>query len=165
MTGVAVSPAEGLFPVVVGVNPTGFLVQVGASNSQATNIPEGSDILMCQTPDDGEIEIVLGIVTRTSTPETAVYLSLFGGDDFWGNLDETESDKQYTAETGRLLDEIPPSPNNLKRIQSAVVRDLAWLEAVTDVEVFIPRLGHVTIVVNLSPGDSITFAENWSAIK
>lgn len=163
MTGVAIAPAEGQLSVVVGPNPTAFPVQVGQVSQ--TNVPEGADVLICQTPDGGEIDIRNGLIERTDTPEVAVYLSLFGGNDYWANLDETEPDKQYTAETGELLDTLVPSSANLKRVEDAVRRDLAWLGVDVRVEAFIPSLGRVNININLEPGTNVTYEENWSATR
>lgn len=94
---------------------------------------------MLQTNDGGEFEIVNGEPTMDDSPETSVKLSLFGGnkDDsgadgdarrqWWGNVDEADPQKRYRSETQALLRSLVPIPANLRRLEDAVVRDLAWM--------------------------------------
>lgn len=89
------------------------------------------DVLLFQTDDDGDIFVSGGLVTMTGGLETAVYLSLFGGNEdgsqWWGNVTETELSKKYISETQNLLLLLPITSANLLRIEDAVKRDLAWI--------------------------------------
>ena len=73
--------------------------------------------------------------------ETAAYLSLFGGNEddsgdtaserlqWWGNFAEQEPRRAYRSETQHLIRALPAVPSNLRRIEQAAARDLAWLLA------------------------------------
>lgn len=108
--------------------------------------------------------------------ETAVYLSLFGGnvsDDgrphnlatWWGNIGENDKSKQYRSEAAYLLRTVPPNTANLKRIEAAAARDLAWMvpEYVNKVRVsvFMPKLNSVKLEVSLDGLDPLQFRTNW----
>ena len=93
------------------------------------------DVLLFQTTDDGDV--TTGLDT-TQGIETALYLSLFGGnrdDDgsqdgdkgWWGNLIETDENAKLVSETAYLLGTIPATAYNLNRLVAAAGRDLAWL--------------------------------------
>lgn len=96
-----------------------------------------SDILLFQTNDGGDINIENGRVKTTAGLETAVYLSLFGGNDndngignnlkqWWGNINRPELDR-YRSQTQFILKSLPLISGNLARIQDAVNNDLSWL--------------------------------------
>lgn len=100
-----------------------------------------TDLLMLQTVDGGEIEIVNGREMLTTTGlETAGYLSLFGGnlDDaggeadianqWWANFSEPDPAAVMRSETAALLQSLPLVPANLKLLQEAAGRDLAWFK-------------------------------------
>jgi len=98
-----------------------------------------TDVLLRQSNDGGEIAHESGLVLMSEGLETSAYLSLFGGnrddagDDatehlqWWGNLDEVETSRMYRSETGNLIESIAAVPHNLKRIEQAAGRDLAWM--------------------------------------
>lgn len=96
-----------------------------------------NDILLFQTNDGGDINIVNGIVETTFGLETAVYLSLFGGNEndngignnlaqWWGNIDKPLLN-HYRSQTQHTLESIPLISGNLTRIRDAINNDLAWL--------------------------------------
>lgn len=141
-----------------------------------------TDVLLFQSPDNGEMEIEGGLVTLTPGLDTAAYLSLFGGnwkDDgsqnnrqtWWGNLDESEPSKRYRSETQFLLGTIPAISRNLRRIEDAATRDLQWLldESVASsltVSASLIGLNRVKIeIVIRAEGDESQFSytENWRA--
>lgn len=141
-----------------------------------------ADVLLFQTPDNGDMEIEGGLVTLTPGLDTAAYLSLFGGnwkDDgsqnnrqtWWGNLNEAEPSKRYRSETQFLLGTIPAIPRNLRRIEDAATRDLQWLldEPVASsltVSASLIGLNRVKIeIVIRAEGDESQFSytENWKA--
>jgi phage gp46-like protein len=125
-----------------------------------------TDVLLRQTDDDGDIEFVNGQAVMSNGLETAAYLSLFGGNDddsggddtkhlqYWGNLSERDPAKQYRSETQYLLRSIPLVPSNLRRIQDAANRDLAWmtstgLASAVLVAVSMPALNTVKLDVSI----------------
>lgn len=98
-----------------------------------------SDVLLFHTHDGGEIEFIGGQPTMCDGLETSAYLSLFGGNEddggldaterlqWWGNFGEDDPAKQYRSETQYLLRSLPAVPANLRRIEDAAGRDLAWM--------------------------------------
>ena len=140
------------------------------------------DVLLFQTLDDGDIIVEGGIVEMSGGLETAAYLSMFGGNEdddglgnspftWWGNHDETEPALKYRSETQHLLQAIPAISGNLRRIEDAAGRDLAWLlekkvASSVIVEASIPRLNTVRIQVTIEANgleSSFEFVENWKA--
>ena len=142
------------------------------------------DVLLYQSIDNGEIEVVDGVTTLTGGFETAAYLSLFGGnrdDDgssgntatWWGNLDETQPSKKYVSETQFIIDSLPATANNLKRVQDAAARDLNWLiseniASQITIVASIPKIKQlkvdITIIAN-GEESNFEFVENWKASK
>lgn len=141
-----------------------------------------TDVLLFQTPDNGEIEIEGGLVTLTPGLDTAAYLSLFGGnwkDDgsqnnrqtWWGNLGEQDPSRGYRSETQYLLGTIPATSRNLRRVEDAATRDLQWLldEAIASsltVSASLIGLNRVKIeIIIRAEGDESQFnyTENWRA--
>lgn len=141
-----------------------------------------TDVLLFQTPDNGDMEIEDGLVTLTPGLDTSAYLSLFGGnwkDDgsqnnrqtWWGNLDETEPSKRYRSETQYLLGTIPAIPRNLRRIEDAASRDLQWLldeSIASSVTVSASLIGlnrvKIEIVIRAEGDESqFSYTENWRA--
>ncbi len=127
------------------------------------------DVVLCQTNDDGEISVVGGIVEMSGGLSTAVYLSLFGGADWWGNIDENIAERKYQSETQALLQGIPASSANLLRIEDAALRDLQWMLDVGAASAVravasVPALNQVKIIVDIEAiGDEshFEFTENW----
>lgn len=142
------------------------------------------DVKLFQTNDEGEITVENGIVEMSGGLETAAYLSLFGGNEdddglqdssvtFWGNIDETESAREYRSETQHLLQALPSIPNNLKRIKAAAERDLDWflserVASTVDVAVSMPGVNKIKIVIDIeAEGEEFRFEfiENWKATR
>lgn len=136
------------------------------------------DVLLYQTPDDGELNVVSGVFEMTAGLDTAAYLSLFGGNEdddgmaenrrqWWGNVTEPDAAKHYRSETQNLLQAIEPIPANLRRIEGAVLRDLAWLDAEKiTVNATMPRLNTLQLDIMITAGGkrtAFTFVENWKA--
>ena len=140
------------------------------------------DVLLQQTNDNGEIEVVNGATTMTGSFETMAYLCLFGGNEdddgsadssesWWGNLDEIDPDLRYVSETQNLLNSVPAISSNLLKIQAAAERDLAVftnksIASSVTVAVSIPALNRVAIVVDIEANGvktSFKFTENWEA--
>lgn len=139
------------------------------------------DVLLFQTDNDGDINVVDGIVEMSGGLDTSVYLSLFGGNEdddglndaatWWANLDETETARQYRSETQNLLQSIPATSANLLRVEDAATRDLAWLitekvaSSVT-VSASIPGVNRIKLTINIEAvgsESSFEYVENWRA--
>lgn len=138
------------------------------------------DVVLCQTNDDGEISVVAGVVEMSGGLSTSVYLSMFGGNEddggeqnssanWWGNIDETIAERQYRSETQYLLQGIPATSANLRRIEDAAVRDLQWMlnlniaSSIT-VSAVIPALNRVKLIIDIEAvGEEsrFEFVENW----
>lgn len=142
------------------------------------------DVLLFQTENNGEIIVSGGITEMTGGFETAVYLSLFGGNEdddgrkennktWWGNLNEIDPANQYKSETQNLLRSIPATSSNLLKIQAAVERDLNWflekkIASSISILVTIPALNRIKIEVHIEASGeeySFEFTENWKAMK
>lgn len=140
------------------------------------------DILLFQTNDEGDINVEGGIVEMSGGLETAAYLSLFGGNEdddglsengltYWGNLDETDPARQYRSETQNLLEGLPATTGNLRRIEDAAKRDLAWfvdkkVASSINVVASIPGLNKIKLIINidaLGEESSFEFVQNWKA--
>ena len=124
-----------------------------------------------------------GTVAMTQDFETAVKLSLFGGnllDDgsadsdetWWGNLLENEDQFKLISRTQHLLRSIPATSGNLSLIEDAVKSDLAWFvssgiaSSVENIQVTIPAVGQVKITGDVNAvglESQFSFTENWKA--
>ena len=140
------------------------------------------DVSLFQTIEDGNIEVVNGVITMSGGLGTAAYLSLFGGNiddpataessfNWWGNLDENDESRRYRSETQYLLRSLPATSFNLRRIEDAARRDLDWMleEKVAssiDVEATVPQLNRVKLTVNIEARgeqSNFEFVENWQS--
>lgn len=140
------------------------------------------DVKLFQTIDDGEINVVNGVIDMSGGLDTAVYLSLWGGNEdcngqtacpftWWGNFDETDKAKKQISETQYLLQSIPAITANLSRVEQAAGRDLKWLlenkiASSVVIAVSIPALNRIKIIVNIEANgmeSSFEFVENWKA--
>ena len=124
-----------------------------------------------------------GTVAMTPNFDTAVKLSLFGGnmlDDgsadsvetWWGNLLENEPQFKLVSRTQYLLRSLPATSSNLNVIEDAVRSDLAWFvstgiaNSIEDVRVTIPAPNTIKItgsVKAVGVEASFSFTENWRA--
>lgn len=140
------------------------------------------DVTLFQTDNEGEINVRDGIVEMGGGLETAAYLSLFGGNEdddgladnpktWWGNIEEVDPARQYKSETQYLLKAIPATSGNLRRIEDAAARDLAWFIAErvassVTVSASIPGVNRIKLTVDIE-ADGIEsrfeFVENWKA--
>jgi phage gp46-like protein len=141
-----------------------------------------SDVRLYHAADGGEIDFVGGEPVMSDGLETAVYLSLFGGNaedsglpgdrskQWWGNLSELVTARQLRSETQYLLDVLPPTTGNLRRIENAVQNDLAWLLAAklaTDVAALasMPARNSVAldVAITVATGERprFTFPSSW----
>ena len=140
------------------------------------------DVLLFQTSDDGDINVEGGLVELSGGLQTSAYLSLFGGNEdddgrpdnaltWWANLAETEDSKQYRSETQHVLQALPFSTGNLRRVEDAASRDLDWflVEKVASsvtVSATIPGINRIKLTIAIQAvGEESTFefVENWKA--
>lgn len=132
-----------------------------------------SDVLLFQTPDDGDVSIDGGEFQLTDGLETAVYLSLFGGnwqDDgaegnslqWWGNSNVVDPDQRQRSRTQYLLQSLPATSGNLKRVEDAAVADLAWLpdQYAVSISTSMPARNKVQFVVQINDL-TVTILEDW----
>lgn len=137
------------------------------------------DVVLCQTENDGDISVEGGIVAMSGGIETAAYLSLFGGNEdddgsdgnpanWWGNIDETQPEREYHSETQHVLQALPATANNLLKVEAAAQRDLAWMLSVgaaTEIAAVasIPALNRLKITIDGVGDQTLEFVENWQA--
>lgn len=98
-----------------------------------------TDVLLRHFPPGGNIEYINGQVTLHDGLETAIYLSLFGGNErdsgieaddhlqWWANLSEPDADRIYRSAFQNLIRSLPLIPANLRRMEDAAILDLTWL--------------------------------------
>lgn len=131
--------------------------------------------------DDGEIDYRNGQAVMSDGLETAVYLSLFGGNDedsglqdtdskqWWFNFLETVAERRHRSETQFLLHSLPAIPANLRRLEEAVEADLAWMSE-TKLATFLgalasmPGVNKVTIAIRIEMDGQVfpfEFTEPW----
>ncbi len=140
------------------------------------------DVLIFQTTDGGEIIVENGITQMTGGFESAVYLSLFGGNEnddgtetakfnWWGNLVEEDPVYHYRSQTQYLLTRLVPISGNLVRLKNAISSDLQWLIDIGAVDsissdVFLIDVRKVKINIDIfADGEKINiqFLANWQA--
>lgn len=145
-------------------------------------IQQQGDVLLFQTTDDGDINVTSGLVEMSAGLRTAAYLSLFGGNEqdaggsdksqqWWGNVVEPDPARHHRSETQHLLQALPVTTANLRRIEDAIKRDLAWMvtfgaASSIDVATSIPSPNRIQIVIKVNAeGEESEFAfvENWKA--
>jgi phage gp46-like protein len=97
------------------------------------------DIKLISTPDGGDIDTSHGGIGLDRTTETAILLSLEGGnfDDtgdastkpnqFWGNYTTNDTAQHIRSRTQSVLRRLPADVSNLKAVVDAVLLDLAWM--------------------------------------
>lgn len=132
------------------------------------------DVYIFDTYDGGEVTADLEIRDGL---ESSAYLSLFGGnieDDglqkstrtWWGNLGENEEARIYRATTAHLLAVLPPTSSNLRRIEDAAKRDLAWmsyfnLSEKIQATASMPGRNQVHLKVSIEGLDPLEFRVGW----
>lgn len=140
------------------------------------------DVKLFQTDDDGNITVENGLVEMSGGLETAAYLSLFGGNEdddgradnpanWWANLDEVDPTREYHSETQNLLQGLPATTGNLRRIEDAAGRDLAWfvdsgVASSVSVSASIPGINRIKLTIDIEAvgqESSFEFVENWKA--
>lgn len=129
-----------------------------------------TDVLLQQTDDEGDITVSAGVVQMTGGFETAVYLSMFGGDGaWWGNTTEDDPVRKYKGETEAALAGLPATPANLRKVEQAAARDLNWLvqtrtASEVTIDASMPGLNKINLTVSVRADgveSRFEFVENW----
>lgn len=134
------------------------------------------DVFLFDTYDGGEITQDLEIRDGL---ETSAYLSLFGGNveddgseksmmNWWGNLDENNQSRIYRATTAHLLSIISPTASNLRRVEDAAKRDLAWMVSdkiskKIEARASMPGRNQVHLRINIDGVDPLEFRVGWGS--
>ena len=125
-----------------------------------------SDPTMTLGGDGGDLILDGGDLLVGNGLDSAAILSLFGGnvDDsgsqaaeelqYWGNVIETDPNRSLRSETQHLIESLPVTSGNLRRVEDAVKRDLAWMvdeKLVQSMEVDVELVGvkRIRIVIDL----------------
>lgn len=143
--------------------------------------PQQGDVLLFEDNGRFTINVTGGVVEMTPGLETAVNLSLFGGnihDDgstitapfsWWANRIVDDPDEKLTSQMQHLLRAIPAVTGNIPRIEGAIRADLQWLldrriANLINVELALPAPNTVQIRIEITADGQIhtfTFTKNW----
>lgn len=133
-----------------------------------------ADVLLYHTDDGGEVNIDSGDdIELTDRLDTAVYLSLFGGNEdddgseatsrlgWWGNIGENNPDRRLVSRLQALLRKLAVTSGNLRLVSEAAEADLAWLVTtgvVSEVRVVVslPQPKRLGILIELDIGQDTT---------
>lgn len=106
------------------------------------------DVLLFTTLDGAEINVKNGILEMTDGFETAVYLSLLGGNfdddgteatkknEWWGNkLEDNNPERKLISRYQNIIYGLPATPANLQKLEEAAKLDLQWFitEKIADI--------------------------------
>ena len=128
------------------------------------------DVYLFNTVDGGDISVNDGITLMTPGLETAVYLSLFGDNTWWGNDSIDDINEMQSSETIKLVNGQPQTTKNLTLMQQANEKDLSWLVGTyansVSSNVVSESLNRVKINIEISQDSgnlNLTFPLEWSA--
>jgi phage gp46-like protein len=143
------------------------------------------DVLLLSTEDGGDLSIMNGLVEMTGGFETAVFISLFGGnvndngtdatkpDQFWGNLlDSDNPDESMVSITQNILLGLPATPANLNLVDQAIQLDLNWMKTnnIADeinIDLSITSKNRINIEIEILKNKELLvgleFEKNWLA--
>lgn len=132
---------------------------------------QDGDVLLFQTLNDGNINIQNGLVQMTEGLETAVYMSLFSPDDWFGNEAVDTQEEKLSSQTEQVINNKPQSSKNYQLLVQAVEADLKWLVSngnanSIDVSVTSGGLNRVMISITIeqdSSSNNITLPVEWGA--
>jgi len=127
------------------------------------------NVRIFQLDDGGDVSLTARLFDMDSGLDSAAYLSLFGGPvDWWGNIGAVP-ELQYRGEFAKLLEEVPATTGNLRRLEDAALRDLKWFKdtgLATEVAVAatMPALNRVTLTVQIDQWGT-QFAATWGSLR
>lgn len=129
-----------------------------------------TDILIYESGDGGEFQLVNGDLNTVQSITNCVYLALFGGNveqstsndiedneqrfDWWGNV--LISDIQFNSEFERTLLEVSLNSSGIGKLENAAMNDLAFLKTYANVSVniSIDDIDKMSLVVSLQEPDN-----------
>lgn len=148
------------------------------------NNSEG-DLLLYATEDGGEINVTNDFFEMTGGFDTAIYFTLFGGNElddgtestkkfqYWGNLiDKDNPERQLTSRTQNIIKGLPATSSNLLKLEEAIRLDMQWFkdEKIIDmlnITTSIPSKNRVTILIeglkNKTQLFNLKYEKNWLA--
>ena len=96
------------------------------------------DVLLTSTPDGFDVVLENGLIKDCRDFDSAVLLSLMGGNDedlnrrpketWWGNIVEgTQENEWISSEFGAMVKGFPLTSGNLRKAKDACKRDLDWI--------------------------------------
>lgn len=132
---------------------------------------ETKDVLIYESGDGGELEIINGDIATTEMLYQQVYIALFGGNveqntktnfllteqrfDYWANalIWPTEPDLQYNSNTERVLNTTALNSSGRLDILRAVEQDLQYLNELLNftADVELESTNRVRIIVTFQP--------------
>lgn len=144
------------------------------------------DMDVCTTADGGDVTIQDGLFVCDRGFRTAIYLSLFGGNEsddgkntanksWWGNMiSGTKLAEKYVSRFQNIITSLPMSTKNIKLAEDAALIDLDWIktEGIADL---IESSGSVSgknifcLIVRLKKKGILLFENeyrlNWEAVQ
>lgn len=99
----------------------------------------GGDVLLLDTNDGAELTIVNGLVQLDTGFNSAVYLSLFGGDKddtgevvnnntWWGNkLQNISENEKLVSRFQAFINSVPLISKNIRLAEEKALQDLQWM--------------------------------------
>jgi len=141
-----------------------------------------TDVHFTSTADGGDIEYINGKAVMSDGLESAVGLSLWGGNEdhsggeaddhleWWGNKIETDEARKLRSRTQYTLKNLVATPANLRLVESAVREDLAWMteEIATSVDATARLVApkRISLTVSVVIGESrydFEFLDDWTS--
>ncbi len=142
------------------------------------------DVKIYQTQNDGDIVVENGITEMTPGFDSAVYLSMFGGNEadeggsddpnqWWGDILDADPARHYRGETETTLLNLPAVPASLLRVEEAAKRDLKWLTdtraaSTVTVSATMPGVDRIGLTVTVQADgieSQFEYVENWKASR
>jgi hypothetical protein len=118
-----------------------------------------TDVLIYETGNGGDLLVRGNDLATVSGVENSPYLALFGGSDWWGNY---LTDNKFISLTEATLLDVALTSSGRKKIEDAVLADLAYLnniDAEYSVSVTLAGANRVSIEININ-GD--LFMMQWA---
>lgn len=146
----------------------------------------GGDVLLFDTQDGAEITIFNGLISMDKGFNSAVYLSLFGGDKddtgevvnnntWWGNkIQNISENEKLVSRFQAFITSVPLISKNVKLAEGKVIQDLQWMidDGIADsIEAEIQVVGRKDInlkIVIAKFGEVIeagNYSLQWGAMK
>lgn len=120
-----------------------------------------TDVYFKCTGDGGDIEIKSGDVETRGGMETAAYLCLFSGSNWWGD------EGKFRSATDEFLDGSPPLTSQMPRLKAAVDSDLFRLvrdgaaTAVSSSVFYSGVRNRIDVSANVDGVGNFKFSESW----